>query len=58
MVLKNLKSAFSMGGIGNQSLGVLIYNGWGMYDSRRKEKALNRNKYHLEMEGRRKHGNG
>jgi radical SAM superfamily enzyme YgiQ (UPF0313 family) len=49
MVLKNLKSALKMGGIGNQSLGVLIYNVWAMYDSRRKEKALNRNKRHVEF---------
>lgn len=49
MVLKNLKSAVKLGGIGNQSLGVLIYNSWGMYDSRRKEKALNRNKSHVEF---------
>lgn len=43
-VLKNSKSAFSLGGFSNQTLGVLIYNGWGMYDSKRKEKALNLNK--------------
>jgi radical SAM superfamily enzyme YgiQ (UPF0313 family) len=48
MVLKNIKSAFSFGGIANQSLGVLLYNIWSMYDSRRKEKALNRNKSYVE----------
>lgn len=47
-VLKNLKNAVSMAGFNNQSLGVLIYNTWAMYDSRRKKKALNRNKDHLE----------
>jgi radical SAM superfamily enzyme YgiQ (UPF0313 family) len=48
MVFRNVKSAFTMGGIGNQFLGTLIYNIYAMYDSRRKEKALNRNKGYLE----------
>lgn len=48
MVLKNLKSAFAFGGFSNQTFGTTIYNIWGMYDSWRKEKALNQNKQYIE----------
>lgn len=48
MVLRNIKSAFSYGGFGNQTLGTIVYNTYAMCDSRRKEKALNRNKAYVE----------
>lgn len=47
MVFKNVKSAFDLGGFGNQPLGTLVYNIYSMCDSKRKEKALNRNKDYL-----------
>jgi radical SAM superfamily enzyme YgiQ (UPF0313 family) len=49
IVFKNVKNAVSLAGIGNQSFGVLIYNIWSMYESRRKGKALKENKNHVEM---------
>ncbi len=47
MMLRNIKSAFTRGTPGNQSICTSLFNFWQRYDAGRKEKALQRNKQTL-----------
>jgi radical SAM superfamily enzyme YgiQ (UPF0313 family) len=49
LIVRKVRSAFSMGGFSLQTLGVLSYNIYSRIDSMRKEKALNQNKGYVEM---------
>ena len=48
-VYKKLKGVYSRSGLSTAVLSTVAFNSWSMYDARRKEKALNRNKRHVEM---------
>ena len=43
-VSRKLKGVYTLGGLSMQSVGFTAYNLWSMFDRRRKERALNRNK--------------
>ncbi len=47
MIARKVAASALRGGLSLQTLGTAVYNGYGLYDSRRKSRALARNKEHV-----------